>query len=177
MHHQCTVAALDALLIAVHLLFFQGWCNCMIPKTLSAAMDLNVSRFTNPKGSSCSATQNLYVANCGPAVGISFEDIKSVFSNFGEVVGIHVADDSGTRVIVCYSELTAAEAAFGTLNGCCCAALGGRILSMRYSIMQQAPKVLHIALSLSRIKFSYIRVLCLVLGLSALLSISCLRQV
>ncbi|XP_020570589.1 alkylated DNA repair protein alkB homolog 8 isoform X2 [Phalaenopsis equestris] len=104
-------------------------------------MDSNLSRFTNPKGSSCSATQNLYVANCGPAVGISFEDIKSFFSTFGEVVGIHVADDSGTRVIVCYSELTAAEAAFRTLNGCHCGALGGRILHIRYSILQLKQKV------------------------------------
>ncbi|XP_028554732.1 alkylated DNA repair protein ALKBH8 homolog isoform X2 [Dendrobium catenatum] len=119
----------------------RGWYNYIIPKILYAVMDLNLSRFTNPKGSSCSATQNLYVANCGPAVGISFEDIKSVFSIFGEVVGIHAADDSGTRVIVCYSELIAAKAAFETLNGCRCGALGGRILHIRYSILQPPPKV------------------------------------
>lgn len=104
-------------------------------------MDSNLSRFTNPKGSSCSITQNLYVANCGPAVGISFKDIKSVFNTFGEVIGIYAADESGARVIVCFSDLKAAEAAFETLNGCHCKALGGRILHMRYSMQQQPPKV------------------------------------
>lgn len=110
-------------------------------KEIYWVMDSNLSRFTIPKGSSCSATPNLYVANCGPAVGVSFKDMESVFGKFGEVIGIYPADETGARVIVCFSELKSAEETFHTLNGRRCEALGRRILHIRYSIPQQPPKV------------------------------------
>ncbi|PKA62361.1 alkylated DNA repair protein alkB like 8 [Apostasia shenzhenica] len=104
-------------------------------------MDLTTSRFSHPKSSDNLATSNLYVANCGPAVGISFNDIKAIFGTFGEVTGIHPADESGTRVIVCFSEVSDAQAAYGSLNGRSCSGLGGRILHLRYSVPQQPQKV------------------------------------
>ncbi|XP_010933030.1 alkylated DNA repair protein ALKBH8 homolog isoform X2 [Elaeis guineensis] len=63
------------------------------------------SKFTRPKGMDHESSSNLYVANCGPAVGISFDNIESVFSTFGKVIGVHAADETGTRVIVCFHEI------------------------------------------------------------------------
>ncbi|KAG0474287.1 hypothetical protein HPP92_013973 [Vanilla planifolia] len=104
-------------------------------------MDLSQPRFTRHRDSTYHMTPNLYVANCGPAVGISVEAIKSFFSSFGEVAGVHAADKSGSRIIVCFLEVSAAEAAYRTLNGCRCEALGGRILHVQYSEQQQPLKV------------------------------------
>ncbi|KAI4314597.1 hypothetical protein L6164_027486 [Bauhinia variegata] len=47
------------------------------------------------------STSNLYVANCGPAVGLSHETIASVFCKFGEVKGVYAADESGSLDRVC----------------------------------------------------------------------------
>ncbi|XP_057478822.1 alkylated DNA repair protein ALKBH8 homolog [Actinidia eriantha] len=59
---------------------------------------------------------NLYVANCGAAVGLSIDAISSVFSTFGEVNGVYAADESGTRVIVSYINENAARASLKTRN-------------------------------------------------------------
>ncbi|XP_072986842.1 alkylated DNA repair protein ALKBH8 homolog [Typha latifolia] len=95
------------------------------------------SGFTCPKGLDNQFSPNLYVANCGPAVGLSFDIIKSVFGTFGEVMGVHAADNSGARVIVCFHEVTAAQAAIKALNGFPCPALRGRTLHIRYSVPRQ----------------------------------------
>ncbi|KAJ4759014.1 RNA-binding (RRM/RBD/RNP motifs) family protein [Rhynchospora pubera] len=91
--------------------------------------------FTRPKGTGESnSSPNLYVANCGPAVGLTHDAIKSAFQIFGEVIGVQSADDSGVRVIVCFAEDTAAQAAFQAWNEKSCPNLAGRVLHMRYSV-------------------------------------------
>lgn len=100
------------------------------------------SRFTRFKGLENEPTPNLFVANCGPAVGMSFDNIESAFGIFGKVVGVHAADETGTRVIVCFSEVNAAQAAFKALNGLPCAELGGRIMHISYSVVRPLQKVL-----------------------------------
>ncbi|KAJ8754430.1 hypothetical protein K2173_002881 [Erythroxylum novogranatense] len=97
---------------------------------------MSFPRFTRPKRLNGESSPNLYVANCGPAVGISYEAIASVFSSFGVVRGVYAADDSGARVIVSYTEVRSASAALNALDGHPCAQLGGRSLHIRYSVIQ-----------------------------------------
>ncbi|XP_077234781.1 RNA-binding (RRM/RBD/RNP motifs) family protein [Tasmannia lanceolata] len=106
-----------------------------------------LSRFSRPNGTEPSP--NLYVANCGPTVGLSFDIIESVFGTFGEVRGVHPADESGARVIVSYSQLTSAQTAFEALNGFPCAPLGDRILHIRYSVFQHPPSEVDDSVSVS----------------------------
>ncbi|XP_010097769.2 alkylated DNA repair protein ALKBH8 homolog [Morus notabilis] len=91
------------------------------------------ARFRPAKGE---VSRNLYVANCGPAVGVSFADIKEVFGAFGDVEGVYTADDSGVRVVVCFSHHSSAQAAFQALNARPCPNLHGRTLHIRYSLVQ-----------------------------------------
>ncbi|KAK9120340.1 hypothetical protein Syun_017957 [Stephania yunnanensis] len=95
-------------------------------------------RFARPKRPSDGdgASPNLYVANCGPAVGLSFQEIESAFAQFGEVRGVHAADSSGSRVIVSYALNSSAQSAFEALNRNPCPNLGGRLLHIRYSVLQ-----------------------------------------
>ncbi|XP_052209560.1 alkylated DNA repair protein ALKBH8 homolog isoform X2 [Diospyros lotus] len=88
------------------------------------------------------SSPNLYVANCGPAVGLSFNTIATVFSTFGEVIGVYAADESGTRVIVSYVEESSAQAALKALNKRPCPDLAGRFLHIQYSIVQPPKQVL-----------------------------------
>lgn len=97
---------------------------------------MGLPRFTRPKGVDGETSPNLYVANCGPAVGLSFDKIASVFTTFGQVKGIYAADESGTRVIVTFFEENSAKAALDALHGHPCPDLGGRFLHIRYSILQ-----------------------------------------
>ncbi|NP_001148410.1 nucleic acid binding protein [Zea mays] len=76
----------------------------------------------------------LYVANCGPAVGVTDADVRSTFGAFGEVAGVQAADDSGARIIVRFHEPAAAEAAMAALHGRPCDLLAGRVLHIRYSV-------------------------------------------
>ncbi|KAI4312937.1 hypothetical protein MLD38_037722 [Melastoma candidum] len=91
-------------------------------------------RFRRPPAGTQQRSQYLFVANCGPSVGDSYADIQAAFSKFGVVTGVHAADDSGTRVIVCYDSESAAAVALEELNGRSCANLGGRSLHVRYSV-------------------------------------------
>ncbi|KAG8634002.1 hypothetical protein MANES_17G002300v8 [Manihot esculenta] len=97
---------------------------------------MGVPRFTRPKGVNEQLSPNLYVANCGPSVGLSYEIIESVFSKFGQVKGVYAADESGVRVIVSYFEVDSAQAALTTLDGHPCPDLGGRSLHIRFSVLQ-----------------------------------------
>ncbi|CAK9143702.1 unnamed protein product [Ilex paraguariensis] len=97
---------------------------------------MGVPRFIRPKGGEGESSPNLYVANCGPAVGLSFDTIASVFGTYGEVKGVYAADESGTRVIVSYFEQSSAHTALKTLDGRTCPDLGGRSLHIRYSVFQ-----------------------------------------
>lgn len=97
---------------------------------------MGLLRFGRPHGKDGDSSPNLYVANCGPAVGISFDTIASVFGTFGEVRGVYAADDSGTRVVVSFAEEKCAETALRALNGRPCPELQGRFLHIQYSILQ-----------------------------------------
>ncbi|XP_050235169.1 alkylated DNA repair protein ALKBH8 homolog [Mercurialis annua] len=99
-------------------------------------MGLTRPRFVKPKGVDEQSNPNLYIANCGPAVGISYEMIESVFRSFGEVKGVYAADESGARVIVSYFEVGPAQSAFNSLNGKSCPQFGGRSLHIRFSALQ-----------------------------------------
>nr|AKM76728.1 RNA-binding (RRM/RBD/RNP motifs) family protein [Geranium maderense] len=85
------------------------------------------------------SSPNLYVANCGPAVGLSHDTIASVFASFGDVHGVYAADDSGARVVVCYNDDSCAAAALAALHGRPCPQLAGRILHIRYSMLRPSP--------------------------------------
>ncbi|XP_034216453.1 alkylated DNA repair protein ALKBH8 homolog isoform X2 [Prunus dulcis] len=97
---------------------------------------MGFTRFGRPKGAQGQSSPNLYVANCGPAVGLSYDTIVSVFRAFGEIKGVFAADESGARVVVCFAEEGCAQNAFNALNGRPCAELGGRSLHIRYSVLQ-----------------------------------------
>ncbi|CAL5188342.1 unnamed protein product [Lathyrus oleraceus] len=100
---------------------------------------MGLPRFGRPKNAD-ELSSNLFVANCGQAVGISDNDIVSVFCKFGELNGVYAADDSGTRVIVSYSEVSSAQSALMALHGKPCPQLGGRSLYIRYSVLQPNPQ-------------------------------------
>ncbi|XP_031394809.1 alkylated DNA repair protein ALKBH8 homolog [Punica granatum] len=103
---------------------------------------MGLPRFARPKeGAAGVRSPNLFVANCGPAVGVSQDAVEAVFGRFGEVKGVYAADESGARVIVCYGEVSSAEAAMEALNGRPCAELNGRSLHIRYSVHQPASQV------------------------------------
>lgn len=102
---------------------------------------MGVPRFTRPKGVDEQLSPNLYVANCGPSVGLSYEIIESVFSKFGQVKGVYAADESGVRVIVSYFEVDSAQAALTALDGNPCPDLGGRSLHIRFSVLQPTSEV------------------------------------
>jgi alkylated DNA repair protein alkB family protein 8 len=99
-------------------------------------------RFVRPTQSSPSSisgepnSSNLYVANCGPAVGLTHNAIAAVFAEFGEVNGVYAADDSGVRVIVSFADPFSAKAALEALSGRPCPDLKGRSLHIRYSVLQ-----------------------------------------
>lgn len=104
---------------------------------------MGLPKFGPPRGAhSMEPSSNLYVANCGPAVGLSYTDISSVFSKFGEVKGVYAADESGTRVVVSYSEADSARAALEALNSQPCAELGNRTLHIRYSVIRPTALVI-----------------------------------
>jgi alkylated DNA repair protein alkB family protein 8 len=102
---------------------------------------MGLPRFGRPKGVEGESSPNLFVANCGPAVGLSHDTIASVFSAFGEVKGVCAADESGARVIVSYCDESSARAALEALNGHPCSDLGGRSLHIRYSVLQPTSQV------------------------------------
>lgn len=81
-------------------------------------------------------TPHLYVANCGPAIGLSLERIAAAFGTFGSVIGAQVADESGARVIITFSGIAPAQAAKEAWDGVPCSYLDARILHMQYSVLQ-----------------------------------------
>ncbi|KAG5389025.1 hypothetical protein IGI04_030566 [Brassica rapa subsp. trilocularis] len=111
-------------------------------KEQSLATKMVQPRFVRPSPSSPSSgtgepnSSNLYVANCGPAVGLSHDAIAAVFSAFGEVKGVYPADESGVRVIVSFADPFSAKSALEALSGRPCPDLDGRTLHIRYSVLQ-----------------------------------------
>lgn len=90
-------------------------------------------------GGIAECSQNLCVANCGLAVGLSFDVIASVFKKFGEVRGVYAADESGNRVIVCFDSRSSAKSAMEALHGRSCPLLGCCCLHIRYSVQSSDP--------------------------------------
>ncbi|CAA0812022.1 RNA-binding (RRM/RBD/RNP motifs) family protein [Striga hermonthica] len=101
---------------------------------------MGFQRLAGPDRGDDETSPHLYVANCGPTVGLSYDAIASVFAAYGEVKGVCAADGSGTRVIVSYHDTSSSRAAMKALNGRLCSALGGRSLHIQYS-MQSFGKV------------------------------------
>ncbi|GMH09627.1 hypothetical protein Nepgr_011468 [Nepenthes gracilis] len=100
------------------------------------------TKFMRPKGRGAEGdihSSDLYVANCGPAVGISFEEISMVFRAFGEVKGVYAADETGTRIIVSFSDEKSAQAALNALDGRPCDDVGGRFLHIQYAVPRPLP--------------------------------------
>lgn len=88
---------------------------------------------------------DLYVANCGPAVGISYEEILKAFGKFGEVKKVSAGDGSGSRVIVSFGEAASAQAALQAWGDAtpCHAFAPPRTLHIRYSTSHPPPKSPH----------------------------------
>lgn len=103
---------------------------------------MGLARFGRPKGAQGQLSPNLFVANCGPAVGLSHDAIAAAFGAFGEVKGVYAADESGARVVVSFAEEGCAQNALNALHGRPCALLGGRTLHIRYSVLQPTSQVL-----------------------------------
>ncbi|MQL99219.1 hypothetical protein Taro_031939 [Colocasia esculenta] len=100
-----------------------------------------MARFASPVAASTDECPNLYVANCGPAVGFPLADVAAAFAAFGEVAAVHPADGTGARVVVCFADAGGARAAAEALGGGApCAALGGRVLHIRYSLPRPPPR-------------------------------------
>ncbi|XP_024984937.1 alkylated DNA repair protein ALKBH8 homolog isoform X3 [Cynara cardunculus var. scolymus] len=97
---------------------------------------MGLPKFTRPKGGHDELSSNLYVANCGPAVGLTLASIASAFSSYGIVKGVYPADESGCRVIVSYHDESSAQAALEALNRHPCPDLGGRSLHICYSVQR-----------------------------------------
>ncbi|KAJ3680716.1 hypothetical protein LUZ60_016994 [Juncus effusus] len=95
------------------------------------------SKFIRPKASEKEPSSNLYVANCGPAVGLTYNDIKSEFEKFGEIISVNPADNSGVRVVISFTDINSAQAAFQALNGKPCLNLNNRVLHIQYSFAKQ----------------------------------------
>ncbi|PIN14439.1 tRNA methyltransferase [Handroanthus impetiginosus] len=95
---------------------------------------MGLPRFTCHKGGDAESSPHFYVANCGPAVGLSYDTISCVFGTYGEVEGVYPADESGTRVIVSYGDKSSSEAAMKALNGHPCSGLGECFLHIQYSV-------------------------------------------
>lgn len=103
---------------------------------------MGLPKFTRPKGGCEELSCNLYVANCGPAVGLSLDCIASAFGSYGTVKGVYPADESGCRVIVSYCDESSAQLALEALNQKPCSDLGGRFLHIRYSVERPPCQVL-----------------------------------
>ncbi|KAF3780782.1 Alkylated DNA repair alkB-like protein 8, partial [Nymphaea thermarum] len=102
---------------------------------VSPAMDEGrAPRFARPRAlGGGEASPHLFVANCGPRVGVSLDRIAQAFGGFGDVVAVRTADDSGARVIVSFAEVASARDAMVALNGARCHHLDDRVLHVSYS--------------------------------------------
>lgn len=96
--------------------------------------------FTRP-AKPTSATPHLYVANCGPAAGVPFDTVFKIFSLHGPLESVVPADGSGARVIVSFRSAESAAAARQALDGQPCAALQGRIMTVKFAVPVDVPAV------------------------------------
>lgn len=78
-------------------------------------------------------TRYLFVANAGPKVGDTTEDVALTCRAFGDVVAVEVADPSKAQCLVTMALEEAAAAAQAALHGRPCDSLGGRKLWVQFS--------------------------------------------
>eukprot|EP00250_Pteridium_aquilinum_P013503 c21374_g1_i1 orf=43-1125(+) len=95
--------------------------------------------FARPRGSSPSP--HLFVANCGPALGLALPTIAGAFSAFGPLAHLQLADATGCRVIVSFHDTAHAQAAQAALHGLPCPSLGNRVLHIQYSVARLSTMV------------------------------------
>jgi alkylated DNA repair protein alkB family protein 8 len=79
-------------------------------------------------------TSHLYVANCGPAVGLQMSTIEEAFSSFGELTGMRPADESGTRMVISFQRVEDAVAAKEAWSRQPCGLLNDRVMHIQYSV-------------------------------------------
>lgn len=88
------------------------------------------------------ATRHLFVGNCGPALGIDASALRDLFSPYGTVERVHLADaQSGSFAYISFDTVDAASAALAALNGAVPPA-ANRPLAVRYADVQ-LPKARH----------------------------------
>ena len=100
--------------------------------------------FCRPKAGS--ATRHLFVGNCGPAVGLTKNQVQHYFECTGaEAVTIPApAEAASSHVFVTYKTVAAAEVVLKVLSAKPAAELGNRKLVVKYAakkLDQQADKV------------------------------------
>lgn len=98
-------------------------------------------------------TAHLYVANCGPDVGLAFSDIKKAFEIFGSVENVQLAGASGSRVYVSYHNVDDAVAARNAWNLKPCDALQGRVMVIQHAVPQTQSSVSTYFLNSSEVSF------------------------
>jgi hypothetical protein len=85
-------------------------------------------------------TQHLFLGNCGPKQGITQQQLQQLLGAFDASCQLHDSPEDASHVYASFSSTEAAAAAKAALNGQPCAALGGRLLAVRYAELRP-PKV------------------------------------
>ncbi|GAQ85696.1 hypothetical protein KFL_002490140 [Klebsormidium nitens] len=96
-----------------------------------------VGDFVRPKPGS-PPTCHLYVANLGPAVGVSVLKARTIFAAFGTITDLQEAGESGNRLYVSFADSASAQEARAALHERPCLAAGGRVLSIQYAELKTA---------------------------------------
>eukprot|EP00959_Pyramimonas_sp_CCMP1952_P433870 9085533-Pyramimonas_sp.AAC.1 len=64
-----------------------------------------------------SASQHLYVANTGPAVGVSLESVQCALGQFGEVERVVCPDHTKPKIFLTFKNVDSAVAAHAWIEG------------------------------------------------------------
>lgn len=74
------------------------------------------TKFCKPTHSN--PTRHLFIGNCGPAVGLKENDIRSIFEKFGVVENVCISPEAHKSYIyLTYDTVASASAALSALNG------------------------------------------------------------
>jgi hypothetical protein len=90
-------------------------------------------------------TPHLFVGNCGPKLGFTDSNVRSIFQPFvsggGELL-VHVPQgELSSHVYVSFSTAAEAAAAAQALSGKHCDAANGRVLMVKYAELEQPKQV------------------------------------
>lgn len=88
--------------------------------------------FVRPKLGS-PPTCHLFVANLGPAVGVSVSEARTIFATFGTVTDIQEAGECGNRLYISFADSASAQEARVALHERPCLAAGDRVLTIQYA--------------------------------------------